>query len=451
MHHVMECSVCLHLLGKDRRPHVLPCGHNFCLSCLAQVFHVGVVACPTCRRMHPYTSIQDIPVNYGWEALFACVSAAKDFRDSVKSRRTKDSGHKGFCGGVCPDHDCRLSFWCTSCRVAICGECAVLKHPPGHHKLLHMRHALDQRKAEYVDQNKAVRNLLAEAENNIRQMFDDAPKEKLPVMAETASRLALFRRREEEQEQDIEAETDIVNLEEKVYHALQESRIGKLAVLQQVKKVQGLNKSVDLWIQTMENMNLAGDLKTDNENQESPVAFDRLDQSTTTTATATMAAAKPQRLFDGHTVVLSVPDDVTTPYTVNLVFKSPSNGGFRIDCRSSCGVRLLNVYACLPLRYTAVWARRASTGTEGLPTRIAHFPFQAQRTCCLDVVEEQEKYLVYVDGQLLAERFKGLIDGRAERCSSVEVTGWAVDGCYGGIDLQCLQLTRSYAVGPTDR
>uniref|UniRef100_A0A672KAP8 RING-type domain-containing protein n=1 Tax=Sinocyclocheilus grahami TaxID=75366 RepID=A0A672KAP8_SINGR len=68
----LTCPVCLDLY---RDPHLLPCGHNFCLPCLRRLksrSDHGRLRCPECRQSHRSSA--------NWQKNFKLANIADGFR-----------------------------------------------------------------------------------------------------------------------------------------------------------------------------------------------------------------------------------------------------------------------------------------------------------------------------------------------------------------------------------
>lgn len=79
----LTCPVCLELY---RDPHLLPCGHNFCLPCLRRLrsrSDHGRLRCPECRQSHRSSA--------NWQKNFKLANIADGFRRRGQSERAAQS------------------------------------------------------------------------------------------------------------------------------------------------------------------------------------------------------------------------------------------------------------------------------------------------------------------------------------------------------------------------
>lgn len=79
----LTCPVCLDLY---RDPHLLPCGHNFCLPCLRRLksrSDHGRLRCPECRQSHRSSA--------NWQKNFKLANIADSIRRRGQSERSTQS------------------------------------------------------------------------------------------------------------------------------------------------------------------------------------------------------------------------------------------------------------------------------------------------------------------------------------------------------------------------
>lgn len=123
----LTCPVCLDLY---REPHLLPCGHNFCLQCLRRLKNRserGRLRCPECRESHR-CSIQ-------WQKNFKLASIADGFRNRSRAQRSSqsrpgpscrtDEVRCDYCGPDATSDSAKRSTavkTCLKCEVSMCPE-----------------------------------------------------------------------------------------------------------------------------------------------------------------------------------------------------------------------------------------------------------------------------------------------------------------------------------------
>ncbi|XP_060744417.1 E3 ubiquitin/ISG15 ligase TRIM25 [Tachysurus vachellii] len=159
----LTCPVCLDLY---REPHLLRCGHNFCLQCLQRLKSLsehGHLRCPECRKSH-HCSNQ-------WQKNFKLASIADGFRQCRRSQRPNQSRPGSsyrttevccdYCGPDITGHSAKRSRavkTCLKCEVSMCPE-----HVKHHLELPAFReHPLveplsDMRKRKCIEHDKMFR------------------------------------------------------------------------------------------------------------------------------------------------------------------------------------------------------------------------------------------------------------------------------------------------------
>nr|XP_055076627.1 E3 ubiquitin/ISG15 ligase TRIM25 isoform X1 [Misgurnus anguillicaudatus] len=118
----LTCPVCLDLY---RDPHLLPCGHNFCLPCLRRLksrSDHGRLKCPECRQSHRSSA--------SWQKNFKLANIADSFRRRPQSDRHSRSGpphtHAEVRCDYCPkedgEKDPKAVKTCLKCEVSMCAK-----------------------------------------------------------------------------------------------------------------------------------------------------------------------------------------------------------------------------------------------------------------------------------------------------------------------------------------
>ena len=114
----MICDICTQPYDDDlRQAKFLACHHTFCSLCLTKLLrnqgNRAAIPCPTCRNPTklPSTGVAGLQRNFYIESL-RCVSKKNE-------QHTKN---------ICHEHGCPLSFFCETCKTAICAECVLRYH-----------------------------------------------------------------------------------------------------------------------------------------------------------------------------------------------------------------------------------------------------------------------------------------------------------------------------------
>ncbi|XP_048867544.1 E3 ubiquitin/ISG15 ligase TRIM25-like isoform X2 [Brienomyrus brachyistius] len=104
----LTCSVC-HDIFTD--PHLLPCGHTFCKTCLLDMLEYNLVVgfrCPECRA-----DFESMPL----QKNFAVASIAEDFRKTQQRKNKLVS-----CDCCIPGNQATAVKTCLTCIVSMCEE-----------------------------------------------------------------------------------------------------------------------------------------------------------------------------------------------------------------------------------------------------------------------------------------------------------------------------------------
>lgn len=200
----MKCAICMDML---KEPKVLQCLHTYCKSCLQSTVENGRISCPSCRQSTAIsdTGVEDLPSNFLYNRLleiievrntnsrqeivlncencdekskskhfcfdcqhFMCenckvvhnkLKAIRETHRVHKIESLKHSDLKEFLdrSGFCLQHGREeLKFFCETCDVSICRDCAIWNHRT--HTYVHIKDAALKEKGE-------IKNLLQRAED----------------------------------------------------------------------------------------------------------------------------------------------------------------------------------------------------------------------------------------------------------------------------------------------
>ena len=124
LHELVICDICLEPYdNKTRRPKFLECFHTFCSQCLISLVGNGqdnprTILCPNCRHpTHlPKNGVDGMQTNFYIEKL-KLIPATTDQTKAVSNT-----------GGCHKHHDQPKSFFCDTCRIAVCRDCTVVDH-----------------------------------------------------------------------------------------------------------------------------------------------------------------------------------------------------------------------------------------------------------------------------------------------------------------------------------
>jgi hypothetical protein len=116
---LLECPICMNLY---ENPHVLPCQHTFCKSCLVSLKNENTnnnncIDCPICREKHKLgvNGVDGLAANYTMKRLIELESMAAAEKEKPPSNKDKA---KCF---VCQKF-CQLQV-CSDCSYMLCYDC----------------------------------------------------------------------------------------------------------------------------------------------------------------------------------------------------------------------------------------------------------------------------------------------------------------------------------------
>eukprot|EP00079_Xenopus_tropicalis_P010756 XP_002935901.1 PREDICTED: E3 ubiquitin/ISG15 ligase TRIM25-like [Xenopus tropicalis] len=158
----LNCSICLDIYTD---PVMLPCGHNFCLSCIQSVLasqaNTGAYTCPECRvkfqvrpaicrnrklsniagYFHSSQSETEIICSYCHSpvpAVKTCLQCEASLCESHLKKHTKSPEHI-LCEPIasldnrkCPNHKELLKYYCLDDAACVCVSCCLVGDHKGH-------------------------------------------------------------------------------------------------------------------------------------------------------------------------------------------------------------------------------------------------------------------------------------------------------------------------------
>ena len=191
----IECPVCQEQFSENKEPKILKCFHTFCKSCLEgwlRHHREGALSCPTCRKITecPNNNIDILPSNLFYKQMVEiveaytgqeessccgkceerkslkfycsncncllceeCAGIHKKWKD-LRGHHLEEIGNIQSCdvedyslrANVCKQHNDELRFFCETCQICICRDCAILDHDD--HKKMSLEKGLEKKKTE---------------------------------------------------------------------------------------------------------------------------------------------------------------------------------------------------------------------------------------------------------------------------------------------------------------
>ncbi|XP_076846870.1 E3 ubiquitin-protein ligase TRIM39-like [Brachyhypopomus gauderio] len=125
------CSICLDLF---RQPVSIPCGHNYCLSCIRGFWDTADRSeCPLCKES--FRRRPDLRINHaladiteGFKVSLRVKSS--EVRGQEPGREERDVEEARASGGrdVCPRHRKPMDVYCRTEQTVVCSRCAESQH-----------------------------------------------------------------------------------------------------------------------------------------------------------------------------------------------------------------------------------------------------------------------------------------------------------------------------------
>lgn len=155
------CSICL---DQYQDPRVLPCGHSFCVACLAEYIDKSATdnefACPI-DRISTYKPF-GMKNSKRWAQYYP---PATFLRTLVKAVEI----HEGAVPTCRRHHGRPREFYCSTDDVLVCSECAVLEHRSENCDCTTLLDIYNRRKDDVI----TLQLALSRQENQLRQLIPD--------------------------------------------------------------------------------------------------------------------------------------------------------------------------------------------------------------------------------------------------------------------------------------
>ena len=132
----LSCCVCFELFVDPHTPKDLNCPHMICQVCLKRHVKDGAIDCPQCRVITrvPKNGVAALKTNLGIRNL--AETHQRHAQQKEKTIQTSSSTIKhGNKVPVCPDHDEKMHFYCTTCHTFVCRACTVTNHKQHQHQI----------------------------------------------------------------------------------------------------------------------------------------------------------------------------------------------------------------------------------------------------------------------------------------------------------------------------
>ncbi|XP_076035467.1 uncharacterized protein LOC143021703 [Oratosquilla oratoria] len=434
----MSCPVCSEVFTAEKRPHVLPCGHTFCTSCLEKLHqqNSGIIQCPECRGETLFETVDKIPVNHWAE------NQSRLLQKETSSCSLSDE-QKGSQWDLCPVHGRPMSCWCSTCHISICVDCKQL-HVAQKDNVYNYQQAKDILLSQYKNRSWPFLDWLSKVEAVTRQTLE-ATEAIVPVLMQTLSVIQDYRCQMKEQDQDMNEASSPESMEDLLEKSTKWCKRRKPTARQQVDKVLVAFSKIQPSLGDIQKLKTelefklveAGEAAAVLSNSESYASSGSVEDSSSDLETkeilhsiASITGALPRPLQGcGGDMFIRVPESyLASPCTTHLKLKSESG-------RPKCGLWFLTygektIFSIMIRdRYIELHSYSARTGQN--TTTV-----QGKGSDCynieITIIEDNTGYKVKW-GELMLECKKSNI---GYDCSKIEVRGFSDD------ELHALYVTK---------
>ncbi|XP_051236789.1 E3 ubiquitin-protein ligase TRIM21-like [Dicentrarchus labrax] len=174
------CSICLDVFTD---PVTIPCGHNFCKTCITEHWNINVQCqCPNCNKV--FNTRPELKVN-----TFISEMAAQ-FRQSAQQKASSSSKLKAlkswlvsYCethltmsglkryhleDRMCTKHDKLMELFCKTDQMCVCMLCTVLDHKT--HDVVPLKEEYEEKKAELRKTEAEIQQMIQKRQLKIQEI-----------------------------------------------------------------------------------------------------------------------------------------------------------------------------------------------------------------------------------------------------------------------------------------
>uniref|UniRef100_A0A671U1N6 Uncharacterized protein n=1 Tax=Sparus aurata TaxID=8175 RepID=A0A671U1N6_SPAAU len=179
------CSICLDVFTD---PVAIPCGHNFCKTCITQHWDINVpYKCPNCKEvfnMRPKLQVNNL-----------ISEMAAQFRQSAQQKASR----------MCTKHDKLLELFCKTDQMCVCMLCSISDHQ--RHSVVPLKEEYEGKKAElgktdiFSALKKSIERSQAELIDTIKEKQRETEKQAEGFIKELEQEISELEKRSSEVEQ----------------------------------------------------------------------------------------------------------------------------------------------------------------------------------------------------------------------------------------------------------
>ena len=132
----LSCCVCFELFVDPHTPKDLNCPHVICAVCLKRLVKVGAIDCPQCRVITrvPEKGVAALKTNLGIRNVAETHQRHLQKKDQAIQPPSLIISQVDKVP-VCPNHDEKMHFFCTTCDNFVCRACTVINHKQPQHQI----------------------------------------------------------------------------------------------------------------------------------------------------------------------------------------------------------------------------------------------------------------------------------------------------------------------------
>uniref|UniRef100_A0A671U400 Uncharacterized protein n=1 Tax=Sparus aurata TaxID=8175 RepID=A0A671U400_SPAAU len=171
------CSICLDVFTD---PVAIPCGHNFCKTCITQHWDINVpYKCPNCKEV--FNMRPKLQVNNFLSEM------AAQFRQSSYKFPNQEK--------MCTKHDKLLELFCKTDQMCVCMLCSISDHQ--RHSVVPLKEEYEGKKAELGKTYPEIQQMIEKRRMKIQQTKRSVELSKKDADREIAAGVQVFNQRSE--------------------------------------------------------------------------------------------------------------------------------------------------------------------------------------------------------------------------------------------------------------
>lgn len=166
------CSICRQVISE---PVSIPCGHNFCKTCITQHWDNSEhCQCPLCSKI--FNTRPELHVNI----LFSEILSQLKYQSQPENLQNT----------ACPEHDKPLEFFCRTDNTCVCTVCSAQEHMD--HDVVPLKEEYDKQKDSLQQVEAEIQQMVPEKQIQIQEIQSTVELSQEDAAKETAIGLQTF-------------------------------------------------------------------------------------------------------------------------------------------------------------------------------------------------------------------------------------------------------------------